>query len=69
MEQRMKNYDVTVRFTIPAMNEEHAMDLIEYMLKDMEEYDQLPEWWIDGGKCAEPDALYHARIAEGETAP
>ncbi len=65
----MKSYDVTVRFNIPAMNEEHAMDLIEYMLKDMEEIDQLPKWWIPGVECAEPDALYQARIAEGETAP
>jgi hypothetical protein len=39
------------------------------MLKDIEEYDQLPEWWIPGVECAEPDALYHARITEGETAP
>lgn len=63
-----ETYDVTVRFTLRAMNADHAADLVEYMLKDMEQYDQLPDWQITSAEpLVEPDAAYHARIEDGET--
>jgi hypothetical protein len=65
-----KTHEVTVSFTLRAMDEEHAMNIMEIILTELEEYDQIPEWWVkDATEAMTPDEIYEGRIAEGETSP
>lgn len=66
----MKTYDVSVCFELPAENEQEAMDMMADILAGMEQYDQLPYWYInDAEPLLEPDVTHQARVTEGETDP
>lgn len=66
----MTTYDVSVSFELPAESEQAAIDFARELLEGLEQYDQLPYWYITAAEpLAEPDEAYRSRIENGETAP
>jgi hypothetical protein len=66
----MQTFDVSVSFELPAESEQAAIDFARELLEGLEQYDQLPYWYITAAEpVSEPDEAYHARIEGGETAP
>lgn len=65
----MKSYDVSVSFEVPAECEQAAIDYARELLEGLEQYDQLPYWYInDAEELLEPDEAHRSRIENGETA-
>jgi hypothetical protein len=66
----MKSYDVSVSFELPAESEQAAIDYARDLLEGLEQYDQLPYWYITAAEpVVEPDEAHRARLKNGETAP
>lgn len=66
----MQTFDVSVSFELPAECEQDAIDFARELLEGLEQYDQLPYWYITAAEpVMEPDEAYRSRIENGETAP
>ena len=66
----MKNYDVSVSFEIPAESEQDAIDAARELVEGLEQYDQLPYWYIiAANQLTEPDQAHRDRLENGETTP
>lgn len=62
----MNTYDVTISFELPAESEQDAIDFARELLEGMEQYDQLPYWYITGASELPSDEHFE-RLALGET--